>query len=508
MRKDFEYEFLGKKIVVETGELAKQANGAVLVRYEDTVILSTAVMSNNVSTADFFPLTILYQEKLYSVGKIPGGFIKREGRPTDAATLTARVIDRPIRPMFDENFRNEVQVVNTVLSVDNDYTPEMTALFGTSLALGISSIPFDGPVAGVKVGKIDGVLKINPTVEEMERSTIDLTVAGTKNAINMVESGSKEVSEEEMLEALMFGHEHIKELCAIQEDIINEVGKEKITVELASLNPEIVKEVESDIKNDMVMAIQIKDKLEKYAKIDELKERIVKENLNTYRSNQVVRAPKIRMFKSKKVRKTRMTGLQRQYFREMYRLGKIRKQPYSQVWKYRKDVKKFQLLQKQYLFLARYDVTDVEQISDVQKDLRKKVSVLLKAKKVIVNEMDKHLKVFQAVENIDKEKKATIFYKMGDDTFKESEQIVSEARATLKEEGLSFEEAKKLKEYYTELLQANEKETKQLRKEIVVGYKIIKEVKVRQENKEIEERAIKEEKNKQEEQEKKYVKRK
>lgn len=275
MRKDFEYEFLGKKIVVETGELAKQANGAVLVRYEDTVILSTAVMSNNVSTADFFPLTILYQEKLYSVGKIPGGFIKREGRPTDAATLTARVIDRPIRPMFDENFRNEVQVVNTVLSVDNDYTPKMTALFGTSLALGISSIPFDGPVAGVKVGKIDGVLKINPTVEEMERSTIDLTVAGTKNAINMVESGSKEVSEEEMLEALMFGHEYIKELCAIQEDIINEVGKEKITVELASLNPEIVKEVESDIKNDMVMAIQIKDKLEKYAKIDELKERAI-----------------------------------------------------------------------------------------------------------------------------------------------------------------------------------------------------------------------------------------
>ena len=275
MKRVFEYEFLGKKIVVETGELAKQANGAVLVRYEDTVILSTAVMSNNVSTADFFPLTILYQEKLYSVGKIPGGFIKREGRPSDSATLTARVIDRPIRPMFDENFRNEVQVVNTVLSVDNDYTPEMTALFGTSLALGISSIPFDGPVAGVKVGKIDGVLKINPTVEEMERSTIDLTVAGTINAINMVESGSKEVSEEEMLEALMFGHEHIKELCAIQKDIISEDGKEKITVELASLDPEIVKEVEEDIKSDMVMAIQIKDKLEKYAKIDELKERAI-----------------------------------------------------------------------------------------------------------------------------------------------------------------------------------------------------------------------------------------
>lgn len=273
MKRVFEYEFLGKKLIIETGELAKQANGAVLVRYEDTVILSTAVMSSNVSTADFFPLTILYQEKLYSVGKIPGGFIKREGRPSDSATLTARVIDRPIRPMFDENFRNEVQVVNTVLSVDNDYSPEMTALFGSSLSLGISSIPFDGPVSGVKVGKIDGKLVINPTVEEMERSTIDLTVAGTINAINMVESGSKEVSEEEMLEALMFGHEHIKELCMIQKDIIEEVGKEKIEVELAKLDENIVEEVENLIKSDMIEAIQIKDKLEKYAKIDEVKEK-------------------------------------------------------------------------------------------------------------------------------------------------------------------------------------------------------------------------------------------
>lgn len=273
MKRVFEYEFLGKKLIIETGELAKQANGAVLVRYEDTVILSTAVMSSNISTADFFPLTILYQEKLYSVGKIPGGFIKREGRPSDSATLTARVIDRPIRPMFDENFRNEVQVVNTVLSVDNDYSPEMTALFGSSLALGISSIPFDGPVSGVKVGKIDGKLVINPTVEEMERSTIDLTVAGTINAINMVESGSKEVSEEEMLEALMFGHEHIKELCMIQKDIIEEVGKEKIEVELAKLDENIVEEVENLIKSDMIEAIQIKDKLEKYAKIDEVKEK-------------------------------------------------------------------------------------------------------------------------------------------------------------------------------------------------------------------------------------------
>ena len=275
MKRVFEYDFQGRKIVVEHGELAKQAGGAVLVRYDDTVILSTCVMSNNVSTADFFPLTILYQEKLYSVGKIPGGFIKREGRPTDAATLTARVIDRPIRPMFDENFRNEVQVVNTVLSVDPDRTPEMTALFGTSLCLGISSIPFEGPVAGVIVGKIDGELKINPTCEEMERSTINLTVAGTMDAINMVESGSKQVSEEEMLEALMFGHEAVKELCAIQNDIISEIGEEKIEVVLANIPDELREEVNNDIKQDMIEAIQIKDKLEKYARIDEVKEEAI-----------------------------------------------------------------------------------------------------------------------------------------------------------------------------------------------------------------------------------------
>ena len=272
MKRVFEYDFQGRKLVIEHGELAKQAGGAVLVRYDDTVILSTCVMSSNVSTADFFPLTILYQEKLYSVGKIPGGFIKREGRPTDEATLTARVIDRPIRPMFDENFRNEVQVVNTVLSVDPDRTPEMTALFGTSLCLGISPIPFEGPVSGVKVGKIDGELKINPTCEEMERSTIDLTVAGTKEAINMVESGSKQVSEEEMLEALMFGHEAVKELCMIQEDIISEIGEEKIEVELANIPDELRQEVNDDIKDEMIAAIQIKDKLEKYARIDEVKQ--------------------------------------------------------------------------------------------------------------------------------------------------------------------------------------------------------------------------------------------
>lgn len=283
MKTEFEIDFLGRKLIVETGELAKQTNGSVLVRYNDTVILSTAVMSSKVSTSDFFPLMILYQEKLYSVGKIPGGFIKREGRPTDIATLTARLIDRPIRPMFDENFRNEVQVVNTVLSVDQDCTPEMTALLGSSLALGISNIPFDGPVAGVVVGKVDGKLIINPTPEQLENSTIDLKVAGTKEAINMVEAGAKEVSEAEMLEALMFGHKHIKELCEFQETIINEIGKEKIEVELATIDETVENEVREAITEDMLEAIQIKDKLEKYEEIDKIKEKAV----DTYKENHI-----------------------------------------------------------------------------------------------------------------------------------------------------------------------------------------------------------------------------
>ncbi len=282
MKTEFELDFLGRKLIVETGELAKQTNGSVLVRYNDTVILSTAVMSKNVSTADFFPLMILYQEKLYSVGKIPGGFIKREGRPTDVATLAARLIDRPIRPMFSENFRNEVQVVNTVLSVDQDCSPEMTALFGSSLALGISDIPFDGPVAGVVVGKIDGELVLNPTAEELENSTIDLKVAGTKEAINMVEAGSKEVSEEEMLEALIFGHKYIKELCEFQETIIKEVGKAKIEVELASIDEDLEREVRENITSDMLEAIQIKDKLEKYEKIDEIKQKAITDYENNH----------------------------------------------------------------------------------------------------------------------------------------------------------------------------------------------------------------------------------
>ena len=276
MKKTFELDFRGRKIIVENGELAKQAHGSILVRYGDTVILSTVVMSKNVNLlADFFPLTVLYNEKLYSVGKIPGGFIKREGRPTENATLAARMIDRPMRPLFPENFKNEVQIVNTVLSVDQDNSPEITALFGSSLATCISQVPFNGPVAGVKVGRIDGKFIINPTVEETEKSDIDLTVSGTKEAINMVEAGAKEVSEEDMLEALMFGHEAIKELIEFQEKIIKEIGVEKYDYPKLEISEELTNEVTSLIKDDIDSALRIKDKLEKYAKLDEIKENLL-----------------------------------------------------------------------------------------------------------------------------------------------------------------------------------------------------------------------------------------
>ena len=276
MKKIFELDFRGRKIIVENGELAKQAHGAVLVRYGDTVILSTAVVSKNANIlSDFFPLMVLYQEKLYSVGKIPGGFIKREGRPTDAATLAARMIDRPMRPMFPEDFRNEVQVVNTVLSVDNDNSPELTAMLGSSLATSISQIPFDGPIAGVKVGRVNGEFIINPTQEELELSDIDLTVAGTKYAINMVEAGSKEVSEEDMLEALMFGHDAVKELCEFQETIIAEIGKEKMEYEKLEISDELREEVRELAADKLDKAMRIKEKLEKYAAIDAVKEEVV-----------------------------------------------------------------------------------------------------------------------------------------------------------------------------------------------------------------------------------------
>ena len=276
MKKTFELDFRGKKLIVEHGELAKQAHGAVLVRYGDTVILSTAVVSKSANIlSDFFPLMVLYQEKLYSVGKIPGGFIKREGRPTDAATLAARMIDRPMRPMFPEDFRNEVQVVNTVLSVDTDNSPELAAMFGSSLCTSISQIPFDGPIAGVKVGRVDGEFVINPTPAQLEVSDIDLTVAGTKVAINMVEAGAKEVSEKDMLEALMFGHEAVKELCEFQEKIIAEIGVEKMEYERLEISDELKAEIKDLAADKLDKAMRIKDKLKKYAAIDEVKETVV-----------------------------------------------------------------------------------------------------------------------------------------------------------------------------------------------------------------------------------------
>ena len=293
MKKVFEFNFRGKKLVVEHGEVAKQADGAVLVRYGDTVILSTAVVSKTANVlSDFFPLMVLYNEKLYAVGKIPGGFIKREGRPTEKGTLAARMIDRPMRPMFPEDFKNEVQIVNTVLSVDPDYSPELTAMFGSSLSTCISKIPFDGPIAGVKVGYVDNEFIINPTPEELEKSELDLTVAGTKYAINMVEAGAKQVSEDLMLKALMFGHEAIKELVAFQEEIIAEIGEAKMEYEVLELTDELRSEVRSLAEKDLSDALRIKDKLEKYARIDEIKESVVekytKENEDKLKEKELV----------------------------------------------------------------------------------------------------------------------------------------------------------------------------------------------------------------------------
>ena len=270
--KSFEYLQGKRKIVVEIGEMAKQANGACLVRFEGTTILSASVLGKNKSNADFFPLTVLYQEKLYAAGKIPGGFFKREGRPTEHETLTSRLIDRPIRPLFADGFRNEVQVINTVLSANPDNSSAMAAMLGASLSLCISDIPFNGPISGVVVGRCDGEFVINPTVEELEKSDINLTVAGTSEAINMVEAGAKEVSEEDMLSALLFGFEEIKRLNAFQEEIIKEVGKEKVEVELHEIPADINALIRGKCEKELKEAVIIKDKLERYAKIDEINE--------------------------------------------------------------------------------------------------------------------------------------------------------------------------------------------------------------------------------------------
>ena len=282
-KKIFELDFYGRKIVVEHGELAKQADGAVLVRYNDTVILTAAVVSKTVNLlSDFFPLTVNYQEKLYSVGKIPGGFIKREGRPSENATLAARMIDRPMRPLFPEGFKNEVQIISTVLSVDQECSPELTAMLASSLAVSISKIPFNGPIAGVKVGRVNGEFIINPTPEELEKSELDLTVAGTKDAINMVESSAKEVPEDIMLEALMFGHDAVKKLIAFEEEIIAEIGEEKMEYETLVVEEEMKQQITELISKKMDKALRIKYKLEKYAAIDAIKEEVEELYKNKY----------------------------------------------------------------------------------------------------------------------------------------------------------------------------------------------------------------------------------
>ncbi len=266
----FSLDFCGRNLTVETGEIAKQAGGSVLVRYEDTVVLSAATANKSPKDIDFFPLTVTYEEKLYSVGKIPGGFLRREGRPSEHATLISRMIDRPIRPLFADGFRNEVQVVNTVLSVDYDCTPEMTAMFGASMALCVSDVPFNGPIAGVQVGRVNGEYIINPTVAEAEKSDINLIVAGTRDAINMVEAGAKEVSEEAMLEAMLFGHEFIRKLCDFQLEIAAQVGKAKMEIKLYEVDPVLNAEVREFSQKRLEEAVRIHEKLERYGKIDEI----------------------------------------------------------------------------------------------------------------------------------------------------------------------------------------------------------------------------------------------
>ncbi|BAB06126.1 polyribonucleotide nucleotidyltransferase [Halalkalibacterium halodurans] len=283
-RHEFSIDWAGRKLTVETGQLAKQANGAVLVRYGDTAVLSTATASKEPKDLPFFPLTVNYEERLYAAGKIPGGFIKREGRPSEKAILASRLIDRPIRPLFPEGFRNEVQVISIVMSVDQDCSSEMAAMVGSSLALSISDIPFEGPIAGVTVGRIDGQFVINPTQDQLEKSDIHLVVAGTKDAINMVEAGAEEVPEDVMLEAIMFGHNEIKRLIEFQEKIAAEVGKSKTDVVLKQVDPMLEQEVRVKAEEDLKQAVQVP---EKHARQDAI-EAVMDKVLETYEDNEDV----------------------------------------------------------------------------------------------------------------------------------------------------------------------------------------------------------------------------
>lgn len=274
-KQTFEMTFAGRPLVVEVGQVAKQANGAVVVRYGDTTVLSAAVMSKKMATADFFPLQVNYEEKMYAAGKFPGGFNKREGRPSTDATLTARLIDRPIRPMFAEGFRNEVQVINTVLSYDENASAPMAAMFGSSLALSISDIPFNGPIAGVQVAYAAEDFIINPSAADKEVSLLDLTVAGTKEAINMVESGAKELSEDIMLQALLKGHEAIQELVDFQNYIVAAVGKEKADVELLQVDADLKDEIETAYYDQLAKAVQVEEKLAREVATQAVKEEVL-----------------------------------------------------------------------------------------------------------------------------------------------------------------------------------------------------------------------------------------
>ncbi|MDQ0270179.1 polyribonucleotide nucleotidyltransferase [Cytobacillus purgationiresistens] len=271
----YSMDWAGRKLSVEIGQLAKQANGAVLVRYGDTAVLSTATASKEPKNLDFFPLTVNYEERLYAVGKIPGGFIKREGRPSERAILASRLIDRPIRPLFADGFRNDVQVVSMVMSVDQDCSSEMAAMFGSSLALSVSDIPFGGPIAGVTVGRIDGKFIINPSIAQAEQSDIHLVVAGTIDAINMVEAGADEVPEETMLEAIMFGHEEIKRLITFQQEIAAEIGKEKMEIILYQLDADLEAEIRGMCETEMIPAIQVQEKHAREKAIKAVKDTVI-----------------------------------------------------------------------------------------------------------------------------------------------------------------------------------------------------------------------------------------
>lgn len=270
--KVFTIEWAGRPFTFEIGKMAKQANGAVLARYGDTAVLCTVTASPDAKDLDFFPLTVNYEERLYAVGKIPGGFIKREGRPSEKAILASRLIDRPIRPLFPEGFRNEVHVISTVLSVDQDCSPEITAMIGSSLALAISDIPFNGPIAGVEVGRVNGQFVFNPTLAQSEKSDMELVVAGTSQGINMVEAGADEVPEDVMLEAMLRGHEEIKKMIAFQEEIARQVGKEKMKPELVVLDSHLIQLVEAYARESLLEAIRVKEKKEREKAIDAVKE--------------------------------------------------------------------------------------------------------------------------------------------------------------------------------------------------------------------------------------------